>query len=151
MITVVLSVTAAGLLTGHAHGAELAGWWTVIGSAVSVSLWGWVRGRRRTYDAPAATATTRPLPAAVDPDEYAAQMINCADLAPAHTIRVPAPRRASCRLNPTVDTAPSVDLVSGHSPECPALFHYPESYAGTTMTAPNVEDLIASLNRVMPG
>jgi hypothetical protein len=84
----------------------------------------------------------------VDPEVYAAQMINCAELIAASTVDLPVPR-------PPTTCPDSTNLVSGHGSDSPALFHYPQSYAGSATTAtvfaPNADDLIASLNRVMPG
>ncbi len=151
VFAVMLSITAAGVLAEHAHGAELAGWWIVIGSAVCVSLWGWMRSRRRDQREALIKEAVCWLPGAVDPDEYAAQMINCADLAPAPTT-LPAPRSAVPGSDSTLDAA---RLVSGRGSECSALFRYPQSYAGASplesTSGLNAADLIASLNRLMPG
>lgn len=124
---------ADALLTGHAHGVELIGWWVVIGGAASVSLWAWARGRRQPERAecePSLSGTLRRLPGPVNPDEYAAHMINCADLIPAQMIISAPPER-----NSTIDTT---DLISGHGNEYQALFHYPQPYAGVPATAVGV-------------
>ncbi|HEX3783674.1 MAG TPA: hypothetical protein VHX38_28760 [Pseudonocardiaceae bacterium] len=150
VVAAVLSATAASVLAGHAHGVELVGWWTVIGSAISVSLWGWLRGRRRGQHEVSEEEAACWLPGAVGPEEYAAQMINCAELGPALTT-LPALRSAGHGSDSTVD---ATRLVSGHSSECPALFRYPQSYPGAppkaSTSGPNADDLIANLNRVMP-
>ncbi len=148
IVVVPMIGVVAAVLTGHAHGVELAVWWTVIGGAVSVSSWGWLRGRRRDQHEAPVEKPAPWLPRAVGPDEYAAQVINCADLGPGPT-NLPTPRPGS---DSTLD---ATRLVSGHSSECPALFRYPQSYAGTAtaacLYASNADDLIANLNRVMPG
>lgn len=152
MVTVMLNTIAASVLAGHAHGLELAGWWTVIGGAVGVSVWGWLRGRRRDpHEAAPVEEPARLVSGAVGPDEYAAKMINCAELRPA-----PEPLPALRSPAPSADSPfESTRLISGHSSECPALFHYSESYAGfppaASTSGPDINDLIANLNRVMPG